>query len=222
MAINVITAESHPITALGLEAVLRRCHGVNLLATISKGHEFSQVMSAFECHVVVTDREAACGVSSGTSEPLIKVILEEHPNIGVVLHSCVRNAAYVSTLCQLGVHAVLDKDDVLEYLPAAITAAHAKASYVSPKLTDPALLNTRSRTDVRPLSRCEVVVIKAVLSGSSVKQISMSLFRSKQTISTHKKNAMRKLQVDSEAELFRVFSETDFSLMAITVSRHAL
>ncbi|WP_250483318.1 helix-turn-helix transcriptional regulator [Caballeronia sp. GaOx3] len=166
---------------------------------------------------MVTDREAASVCDDAALGPLIKLALDEFPDVGVVLHSCIRNAAYVATLSQLGVHAVLDKEDVIEHLHAAVLAAHTKANYISPTLADATMANSRA-ADVKPLSKCEVGVLKGVLSGQSVKQISLARYRSKQTISTHKKNAMRKLQVTTDAELFRIFSEGDFTLVEINCS----
>ncbi|WP_250528857.1 response regulator transcription factor [Caballeronia sp. ATUFL_F1_KS4A] len=215
MSINVLSAESHPLTALGIESLLRGCEGVNLVATVRQIGELPEIVSTNNFNVVVTGREAACEANGNAFRPLVKIILDDHPEVGVVLHSCIRNAAYVSTLAQLGVHAILDKEDIIDFLPAAISAAHAKASYISPTLADSTAPNLRGGADAKPLSRCEVNVMKSVLAGLSVKEISLTLFRSKQTISTHKKNAMRKLQVNSDAELFRVFSAPDFTLIEI-------
>ncbi len=212
MCIKVISAESHPLTALGVKTLIQRYEGMDLVAAVRRSDELSNVASAHDFHVVVTDQEAACEAAGKSFRPLLKIILEDHPAVGVVLHSCVRNLAYVSTLAQLGVHAILDKEDIIEFLPVAILAAHAKATYVSPKLAGFNIAQS-STADVRPLSRCEINVLKSVLAGLSVKEISLTLYRSKQTVSTHKKNAMRKLQINSDAELFRAFSEQDFAIV---------
>ncbi|WP_404984719.1 LuxR C-terminal-related transcriptional regulator [Caballeronia sp. LZ034LL] len=187
---------------------------MHLVAAVRTSKELPTVVSTHDFHVVITDQEAACETVEGSFRPLLKIILEDHPAVGVVLHSCIRNPAYVSTLAQLGVHAILDKEDIIEFLPVAILAAYAKANYISPKLASFASAPA-SAADVRPLSRCEINVLKSVLAGLSVKEISLTLYRSKQTVSTHKKNAMRKLQVSSDAELFRAFSERDFAIVEL-------
>jgi two-component system capsular synthesis response regulator RcsB len=213
MSIKVISAESHPLTALGIQSLLHRYNGITLVAAVGKDGELSKLASTHNAHVVITDQESACGAVGKAFRPMLRIILDDHPKMGVILHSCIRNPAYVSTLAQLGVHAILDKEDIIEFLPAAILAAHAKANYLSPTLANLTTFSAHAATDIRPLSRCEVNVLKSVLTGSSVKEISRTLYRSKQTISTHKKNAMRKLQVSSDAELFRAFSEQDFAII---------
>ncbi|SAK69348.1 response regulator [Caballeronia pedi] len=218
MSINVILAESRPLIALAIKSIIGHCSEVSLVATIRSGEDFSGLEATEECHVVVTDREALSGKPGDPINPLIKLILSQYPDIGVVLYTDIHNAAYIATLCQLGVHAVLDHDDILECLPAAIVAAYYKANYLSPSLVDAASAGTHSMRDVKPLSRCEIKVMKSVVAGLSVKQISLALCRSKQTISSHKSNAMRKLQVKSDAELYRIFSEQDFALIETTCS----
>ncbi|WP_061174161.1 response regulator transcription factor [Caballeronia pedi] len=216
MSIKVIAADSHPVTALGIETVLRQCSGVTVIGILRSAIEISSLAATNAFNVIVMDKEAASKCIGGTTIPLIKLILDEFPGVGVVLHSCARNAAYVATLSQLGVHAMLDEDDVIMHLHVAIRVANARANYISPKLAEMSVIEPLISGDVRPLSRCEIHVIRSVLSGHSVKEISLTRFRSKQTISTHKKNAMRKLQVTSDAELFRAFSEDDFVLVELT------
>jgi len=54
----------------------------------------------------------------------------------------------------------------------------------------------------RPLSPREREVIELYLQGLSIAQIAARLERKKQTVSTQKVNAMQKLGVTSDAELF--------------------
>jgi two-component system, NarL family, captular synthesis response regulator RcsB len=216
LTIKVIAADSHPVTALGIETILGRCSGVTVIGALRSAIEIANLAGAQGFNVIVMDKEVASGCIGGTTTPLIKLILDEYPDVGVVLHSCVRNAAYVATLSHLGVHAMLDKEDVIVHLNVAVRAANARVNYISPTLAESSLIDSRMPGDVKPLSRCEIHVIRAVLSGHSVKDISSTRFRSKQTISTHKSNAMRKLQVTTDAELFRAFSENDFVLVELT------
>ncbi|WP_459906756.1 LuxR C-terminal-related transcriptional regulator [Caballeronia sp. HLA56] len=216
MSIRVLAADSHPVTALGIETILRKYHDLTLIGAMGRAIYISDLELVNEFDVIVMDKKAASTCMVGTTIPLIKLILDDYPDVGVVLHSCVRNAAYIATLGQLGVSAMLDAEDVIVHLNVAIEAANAGAHFVSPTLAETSLSNTSALEEVKPLSRCEIHIIRSILSGSSVKEISLARYRSKQTISTHKNNAMRKLRVTSDAELFRVFSEEDFILVELT------
>ncbi|WP_350029993.1 MULTISPECIES: LuxR C-terminal-related transcriptional regulator [unclassified Caballeronia] len=51
------------------------------------------------------------------------------------------------------------------------------------------------------------------MAGQSLKEIALTRHRSKQTICTHRTNAMLKLGVATTAELFRLFSEEDVCVL---------
>ena len=55
----------------------------------------------------------------------------------------------------------------------------------------------------RPLTRREMEVVRLFVSGLSIGDIAQRLNRGKQTISTQKIMAMRKLGIEREADLFR-------------------
>ncbi|VTR32784.1 Capsular synthesis regulator component B [Serratia fonticola] len=65
-----------------------------------------------------------------------------------------------------------------------------------------------SRTTNYKLTRREAEVIRLYVSGMSVNDIASQLKRTKQTISSQKTSAMRKLQISRDADLFRFAFET--------------
>ncbi|WP_160167916.1 helix-turn-helix transcriptional regulator [Caballeronia insecticola] len=182
------------------------------MATTCCGDTLAKLAS--ECDVIVADLQSVSSRQNSAREPLLTRIRAGHIDVGLVLHSCIKNPAYLATLSALSaVHAVLDRDEVGEHLKSAIDAAYARQKFVSSTLAKYAATLPRRGQSFQPLSACEIDVLKATLAGQSLKEIALARHRSKHTICTHKTNAMLKLGVASTAELFRLFSEEDVCIL---------
>jgi two-component system capsular synthesis response regulator RcsB len=91
------------------------------------------------------------------------------------------------------------------HLVAAIHGAYARGRYFSPSISkivwqidvETPISNTRA------LTTRESEVIRLFVAGHSVNEIAAQLKRSKQTISSQKANAMRKLGVENDTELIK-------------------
>jgi len=93
----------------------------------------------------------------------------------------------------------------MDELPVAIQAVHRGQSYVSRKLRERIdMVGTQSIGDdrTRALSPREVEVLRLLASGLMVKEIAKKLHKSVSTISRQKGDAMLKLGMKGDAELF--------------------
>lgn len=109
-------------------------------------------------------------------------------------------------MTKIGVHAVVNKADEVGHLISAVHAAYAGASYFSPRLQALGIGGRRNRA--RALSPRESEVVRLVVSGSSISEIACQLNRTKQTISSQKRSAMRKLGIERDVDLFGFAYET--------------
>ncbi|WP_250463739.1 MULTISPECIES: hypothetical protein [unclassified Caballeronia] len=130
MPIKVVCAGGHLISALGTEAAVRRCAGIAIASTTHCPETLSKL--AYDCDVIVSDLQSVSSWQNADGEPLLTRIRAGHINVGLVLHSCIKNPAYLATLSAMkAVHALLDGDDVGKHLQAAINAAHIRQKFVS-------------------------------------------------------------------------------------------
>ncbi|MDR5777767.1 MULTISPECIES: LuxR C-terminal-related transcriptional regulator [unclassified Caballeronia] len=212
MSLRIVCAGRHLITALGTEAAVRRCAGVTSVVTTQCADELSKL--ALDCDVIVADLQSVSSRNNALGQPLLTRIRAGHIDVGLVLHSCIKNPAYLATLSALkAVHAVLDDDEIGVHLKPAIKAAHARKKFVSPTLAKYAATLPRRGQSYQPLTACEIDVLSATLAGQSLTDIALARRRSKQTICTHKTNGMLKLGIATSAELFRLFSEEDMCIL---------
>ncbi|MNY30650.1 Transcriptional regulatory protein RcsB [compost metagenome] len=94
----------------------------------------------------------------------------------------------------------------------AIHAAHRGDRYVSPRVESlleawPVTEGNGAETRLSGLSQRELEVVRLFVSGMTVSEIAGILRRTKQTISTQKLNAMRKLGIERDGDLYRYANE---------------
>ncbi len=107
----------------------------------------------------------------------------------------------------LNIKAVLNKADDITHLITAIHTVYAGSSYLSPSIQE-ICMRTDASNSTQKLSRRELEVIRLFVEGASINEIANQLNRTKQTISTQKSSAMRKLGIQRDADLFRYAYES--------------
>lgn len=198
MAIKVIAADSHPLFTLGIESALSKCDDVDLVGIAHSSSELFTLAADIPCDVLVIDHCSCRWEGFGS---LMSALRAAHPHLKMVVQVCMHNAALLATMSRLGIGAVLHKCDAVNHLAHAIHAAHAGAIYVSPALQR--LKPMAGNLDIScVLTARETEILRLFLSGLPVCEIARKLHRAKQTVSAHKSKAMRKLGVESDAELF--------------------
>nr|WP_313508417.1 response regulator transcription factor [Stenotrophomonas geniculata] len=196
--IRVVIADDHPVVRLGLQEALEptvRCTGI-----AGSPGELLQALELVPCDVVVTDY-AMPNAEHADGLEMVAQLRERFPSLPVVVVTSLAQLALLRALTTAGIQHMVSKADDLCHIAAAVRAARAGRSYVSPSI---AALQYRSQEpgSSRRLSPREREVIELYLEGVCIAQIAAQLGRKKQTISTQKVNAMQKLGVANDAELF--------------------
>jgi len=146
------------------------------------------------------------GGEYGDGIDLIKYIVEHHPESAIVVLSMTRDADLIARALDAGANAVVSKQDRLELIYVAIVTVLAHEDYLGPSvrilLAD---ANSANRVDLirQKLTRRELDVIARYARGGNVTEIARELGRSVKTISAQKCAAMRKLDLSTDAELYR-------------------
>ncbi|MFP3507509.1 LuxR C-terminal-related transcriptional regulator, partial [Burkholderia sp. SIMBA_062] len=91
-------------------------------------------------------------------------------------------------------------------LVGAVHAAYVGANYLSPFVKQ-LLEGTETSPGTRTLTAREIEVVRLYGAGLTVGEIAVQLHRSKQTISSQKSSAMKKLGIVRDADLIRYASE---------------
>ncbi|GLQ51447.1 response regulator [Dyella flava] len=198
--IRIALADDHPVIRLGIEATLDDISTVRRIGSAVDSTQLVALLDSQACDILITDY-AMPGGQYGDGLELMGFLRERYSELGLIVITSMDKAVLIRSLLACGVDAILSKADDMSHLRSAVQAVHSKRKYYSPRITK--LIKAFPSTHSSRLSPREVEVIKLYVSGTTINGIAEKLNRSKQTISTQKVSAMRKLGIESDADLFK-------------------
>lgn len=204
MTLRIIIADDHQVVRLGARSVIESSGVGTVVAEAATVEELFAALAGHECDLLITDysmptSDKADGIG------MIEKIRRLYPDLRVLQMSVTENIAILRMVAQSGVLGLFDKGSLVEELPLAIQAVSRGQPYVSRKLREVIdRVGTQAIGDdrTRVLSPREVEVLRLLSSGLTVKAIAQKLHKSMSTISRQKGDAMLKLGLRSDAELF--------------------
>lgn len=217
-SIRLLIADDHPALLLGLQSAIADISSFKLVGTACSSTELVAHLDRHPCDVLVTDY-AMPGGEYGDGISMITFITRRYPSLRMVVVTMMDNPAILSALVAEHVCCILSKSDDPSHIVPAVHAAFAGGTYYSPTVR--AILETAKSAHNEPsgprsLTRREAEVIRLFVSGLLISEIAERLHRSKQTVSTQKNSAMRKLGIQRDADLFKYAMETGLVASAST------
>lgn len=209
--IRVIVADDHPIVLAGVQAALERTGDIKIVGEAHNGHELLELLGRFPCDVIITDFSmpdtgSGDGISSARNDdglPLIAALASKFPRIPVIVQTMVNNVGVLRTLQNYGVLGLADKRAGVGELVHAVKAVLQRKPYISQTLRErfeQSDLEAPTETTNEPSPR-EMEVFRLFVSGMSVTQIAERLNRSVKTVSTQKRQAMKKLGLQHDRDM---------------------
>jgi two-component system, NarL family, captular synthesis response regulator RcsB len=202
--IRIALADDHPVIRLGIEATLDDISTVKRIGSAVDSTQLVALLDSQPCDILVTDY-AMPGGKYGDGLELVGFLRERYPDLGIIIITSMDKAVLIRSLLACGVDGIISKGDDMSHLRGAVQALHSKRKYYSPRITK--MIKALPSTNSSRLSPREFEVIKLYVGGTSINGIAEKLERSKQTISTQKVSAMRKLGIETDADLFKYAME---------------
>ncbi|MFM0043889.1 response regulator transcription factor [Paraburkholderia sediminicola] len=214
--IRLVLADDHPTLIAGIRYALADIPTIDIVGTARNSTEILELLSRVRCDILVTDY-AMPGGEYGDGLTLLSFLRRRFSDLKIIVFTTVDNPAMIREITQLGIASVVNKVDDAAHLVSAIHAVYAGATYVSPAANREPLQNrvrTASTQTTVKLTPREAEVVRLYVSGMSVNEIADQLHRTKQTVSSQKSSAMRKLGIERDADLFRFAYETGLAAAA--------
>jgi two-component system, NarL family, captular synthesis response regulator RcsB len=205
LPIRTPIADDHPLVLLAMENLMSGFPNIELVGRATDSSELFLEAERLNCQLVVMDLYMNGGGEDDGVE-MVRRFLDQYPEMVVVVLTMETAADTLQKLIASGVGAVISKRDRIDLIHVAIITALAQECYVGPAiraLLADATLTRRIDYVRKVLSRRELEVLTHYASGRGVTEIALRLGRSVKTISAQKCTAMRKLSLQSDAELFR-------------------
>ena len=203
--VRVMVADDHPSSALGMSQALAGSSTIKLLGTVSNSTDLVAMLDEKQSDVLVVDYVMPGG-KYGDGLSLLSFLQRRYPALRLVTITMIDNPSVLLAIQKQGVGCILSKSDAISHLVGAVHAAFVGANYLSP-FVKKLLEDCRPSAGTRTLTAREIEVVRLYGAGLTVGEIAVQLHRSKQTISSQKSSAMKKLGIVRDADLIRYASE---------------
>jgi two-component system, NarL family, captular synthesis response regulator RcsB len=206
-SVRVMVADDHPASALGISQALQGSSTIRLTGTVSNSTDLVAALDAQPSDVLVLDYVMPGG-KFGDGLVLLSFLQRRYPALRIATITMIDNPSVLHAIRKQGVNCILSKSDALSHLIGAVHAAYVGGNYLSPSVKQ-LLQDGDAVPGTRTLTAREIEVVRLFGAGYTVGEIAAQLHRSKQTISSQKSSAMKKLGIVRDADLIRYADEGD-------------
>jgi DNA-binding NarL/FixJ family response regulator len=197
-ALALVLVEDHLALREGLELLLTR-EGCRVVGSVGDPQEAYEIIDRTGPDVAIIDIRLPGESGIG----LTRRLLRERPDLGVVLYTGHSDVQLLYEGLDSGARGYALKDGPPEELLEAIRSIAAGGTYVDPRLR-PALLSRGATKRVPHLSPREREILDLLAQGLTGERIATQLFLSPETVRTHVRNAMEKLEANTRVHAIAI------------------
>lgn len=206
MTLRIVLADDHQIVLNGLKELISKEPDMEVVGMAQGGHEAVRLAREEKPDVMVLDVTMADmnGIEAS------RAIRKENPGLPLLGLSMHDNRRMIVEMLRAGARGYVLKECNPKDLLTAIRVVSQGLAYLSPKVTSVLLedylklLDAGTSSPTTSLSPRETEVLQLLVRGSSTREIGQELHISKNTVDTHRRKIMDKLNCNSIAELTRL------------------
>ena len=192
--ISAIVADDHPALLAAVCEVLVE-NGMDVVGRAANGHEALSKIETRKPVVALMDVRMPGLGGIAVAEQLRR----STPETGVVLYTGYGDQALLADALDAGVRGFVLKDAPLPDLVRAVRSVAEGGTYVDPVLAG-ALTQAKLKQELPALTQREREVLRLLADGNSNEEIGKALFISPETVRTHIRKAMEKLEADTRTQ----------------------
>ena len=203
MPVRIVLVDDHRIVREGLRHLLEKRTDLKVIAEAADGLAAVRIASELAPDVVILDGSMP-GLNGIETTRRIKA---ECPGVKVLALSMHSDRRFVIEMLKAGASGYVLKDSAFDELVHAIESVMARASFLSPAITDMVVreyvtqLHGNDGTAFAVLTPREREVLQLMSEGVATKAIAARLAVSVKTVETYRAQIMEKLDLHTVAEL---------------------
>lgn len=188
---KIVLADDHVLVRDGLKNLLH-LHGHTVVGEVATAADIKQVVATTDPELLILDY---C-MPGGDTYSVACYLRKRYPHLRILILTGIQAASVLRKLAGSDFHGVLLKQGNAAELLKAIQQIAAGVCYESPLL-----LPYLDLPDVQLTAR-ELQILNMIIAGMPRNQIATHLDVSAETVKSHRKNIMAKLQVNSVTQLY--------------------
>jgi len=206
--IKVIIADDHPIVATGVQALLQNVADQTLVGKAHSLAELSNLLKHTSADILLLDFY----IPGDDYEESLHYLTTHHPDLQIIAFTSYNDVDLVKLVMKKGAVGYVLKGTHPQEVCTAIQTVYEGSTYIGPSinLSQGHAASDSVRNQLRDgfqkrmnLSKREQEILVLICQGLTSQNIAKELFISKHTVETHRKNMLRKLNVNSSMELVR-------------------
>lgn len=196
---SIVIAETKPLLRAGIKSIFANYHWINLLGEINQAQHLNDLLKVINPDVLIIGIDS----HSGIKHEVLPALKLQYPSFKflVILESCELHLA--SQIKASGINNIVASNSTSDELITGLNAARSGKKYIVESITRFLQIGAIKEKPAKLLSEREIEVIKLMSKGLTNAEIAIQLFLSKHTISTHRKNILKKLQLHNVSEVTR-------------------
>jgi DNA-binding NarL/FixJ family response regulator len=198
MPLRLVLIEDHQALREGLELLLDR-QGCQVVGTAGDASQGRALIERLQPDVSLVD--IRLGEDSGIR--LTAELIDADPDRRIVLYTGSSDIDLLFSGLDSGARGYALKEGTPSELTTALTTVAEGGTYVDPRL-HPALLSRRATQTQKSLSKREREIMDLLAQGLTGEQVAERLFLSPETIKTHIRNAMGKLEANTRVHAIAI------------------
>jgi two-component system, NarL family, response regulator NreC len=206
--LRVFIADDHAVVRDGLRLLINSQPDMRVIGEAEDGRQAYEGIKEHQPDVVIMDVSMP---DANGIETTVRV-LRQWPHVKILALTMHEDRSYLRSLLEAGASGYVLKRSAAEELIRAIRTVAAGSAYIDPTLTatmvqslmrKPGQLLPKGEMAGQSLSERERQVLEFIAQGYTNKEIGVKLAISEKTVETYKVRSMKKLELDSRADVVR-------------------
>lgn len=202
--IKILIADDHPIFLKGLQEVIEDVENLQVVCKADNGTDAIAAALANELDIAILDID----MPGANGLQVAEQILAKKPGVAIILLTMHKAKDTFLKALEIGISGYVLKENAVVDIINAIAAVNKFQSYISPEMSS-FLLSNKNRNRNGTASQLELLtpsekkIIEKIAQYKSTKEIAEELFVSEKTVSNHRMNIAKKLELSGKNSLLR-------------------
>lgn len=209
-SIRIVIADDQPIVLEGLEQLLKRTGGFEVLDRVTDGESALRAVRTCRPDLVLL----GAGLPGADSHTILRAIVNERLSTRIVLRTTPVSEATILNSLRLGASGVIQKDAPTDDLVKCLRRVHAGEKFVPRRMLARAYDDLLRREEairdaLGGLTKREIDIVRLAVLGLANKEIASRLLISVGTVKIHLHHIYEKLGVENRVALILFAQEKD-------------
>ncbi|MBX7224527.1 MAG: response regulator transcription factor [Chitinophagales bacterium] len=206
---KILVVDDHPIFINGLIALLKGVEGYEVVDTANNGQAALDKIPTAQPDIILLDINMP--ILNGVDT--MKILKDKFPGIKVIMLTMYNELRLIKELLEIGARGYILKNISREDLLKALDTVISGKPYLDPNVQEKmiqAMAGSDEEKDdaedaklVENITTRELEILQLIALGLTSQEISNRLYISKNTVETHRKNLLSKLNVKNTAALLK-------------------